>query len=219
MSCQTMFDQLCPIGSLPSRVKLCVMLVSSDASDNEPKLEAMRNFIKENEYSKERFRFMYIYREKQPEFVKSLSEGFHKGNIHRGVHVVVLWRRESDHVFYEWLDNEWDLIDLTYVNETKQKLGAMLGRLSKNAAQFPHRAKITTLVDESAKSLISRIVKRLLLVTENISDNIARTDPMPIVSVILTVIIIVFIGYFMTHFMYNLIILVKPIFIRVYFFL
>lgn len=196
-----MFDQLCPTGSLPSRLKLCILLVSSENSDNEPKLELMRNFIRENEFAKDRWKFMYVYREKQSEFVKAISEGFRKGNINRGIHLVVVWRREPDHVFYEWLDNEWDLIDSYYINETKAKLSKMLNRLSQNTAQFSHSAKIGVLIDESAKSLISRIMKRLLLVTENISDNIARTDPMPILSIILSVAFIVLIGYVMTYFM------------------
>lgn len=198
---QIMFDYLCPTGSAPSRMKLCVMLVASDNLENEPKFEEMRNFIRENNYSKDRFRFMYIYRERQAEFVRALSEGFRKGNIYRGVHVVVFWRREVDHVYYEWLDNEWDLIDSTYINETRNKLAGLLTRLSQNAAQFSNDAKLPSVIDESAKSLISRIVRRLLLVTENLSDNIAHTDPVPIVSIILTLAIIIFIGYTMTYFM------------------
>lgn len=200
-SLQTMFDHLCPSGSLPSRLKLCIVLVASETFENEPKFEAMRTFMKENDAFKDKWKFMYIYREKQSEFVKALSEGFQKGNINRGIHVMVLWRRDSTHLFYEWLDNEWDLVDSTYINETKQKLSKMLNRLSANTAQFTHSAKVDSLIDESAKSLISRIVKRLLLVTENISDNIARTDPMPILSIILSVTFIVFIGYLMTYFM------------------
>lgn len=199
---QVMFDYLCPTGSAPSRMKLCVMLVASDNIENEPKFEEMRHFIRENNYAKDRFRFMYVYRERQAEFVRALSEGFKKGNIYRGVHVVVFWRREADHVYYEWLDNEWDLIDSTYVNETRAKLAGLLTRLSQNSAQFSNYARLPSVIDESAKSLISRIVKRLLLVTENLSDNIAHTDPVPIVSIILTLAIIVFIGYTMTYFMY-----------------
>lgn len=198
---QTMFDHLCPTGSLPSHIKLCVMLVASESTENYPKFDAMRNYIKENNFPRDRFRFMYIYREKQTEFVRALSEGFKKGNINRGVHVVVLWRREPDHVYYEWLDNEWDLIDTVYMNETRKKLTDLLGMLSQNTGQFTNDAKISLLTDESAKSLISRIVKRFLLVTENLSDNISRTDPTPFLSFILTISFMALMAYGMTYFM------------------
>lgn len=198
---QAMFDQLCPIESLASKHKLCVMLVSSDTPDNDVKLEAMRNFMRESKFTSDRFKFMYIFREKQTQFVKTLTSGFKKGNINRGVHVVVLWRRQIDHVYYEWLDNEWDLIDANYINDTKQKLAELLTHLSQNTMQFSNDAKVLSLIDESAKSLISRIVKRLLLVTENISDNISRTDPMPIFSICLSLVFIVLVGYVMAYFM------------------
>nr|XP_027194543.1 dnaJ homolog subfamily C member 16-like [Dermatophagoides pteronyssinus] len=200
---QTVFDHLCPVASLPSRAKLCVMLVSSEKEDNERKFHAMRAFMKESDFPKDRFRFMYIHREKQAELVKSLTNiGLSKKvNINRGIHVVILWRKESNQVFYEWLNNEWDFVDSTYINETKQKLNLLMTRLSQNAAQFTYSVKINSLTDESAKSLFARIVKRLLLVTENLSDNISRTDPTPILSVVFSIIFIIFIGYVMTYFM------------------
>ncbi|XP_075584769.1 dnaJ homolog subfamily C member 16 l(3)80Fg isoform X2 [Dermatophagoides farinae] len=200
---QTVFDHLCPVASLPSRAKLCVMLVSGEKEDNKRKFHAMRAFMKENDFPKDRFRFMYIYREKQAELIKSLTNiGLSKKvNINRGIHVVILWRKESNQAFYEWLNNEWDFVDSTYINETKQKLNLLMTRLSQNAAQFTYSAKINSLTDESAKSLFARIVKRLLLVTENLSDNISRTDPTPILSVVFSIIFIIFIGYVMTYFM------------------
>ena len=192
-----MFDQICPTGS---RFKLCIMLVTSDTVTNEPKFEEMRNFIRENNFSKDLYRFMYIFREKQTDFVRAISVGFKKGNINRGIHIVIFWRRETDRIYYEWLDNEWDLINSNYINETRNKLSNLLNQLIQNA-HFNNNAKISSLVDETAKGLISRIMKRLLLVTENLSDNIVRTDPTPVLSFIVTLGIIIFIGYLMTFFM------------------
>lgn len=196
-----MFDQLCPTGSLPSKIKLCILLVTTELFENEDKFRLMRNFIREGQFPKERYRFMYIYRDKQTEFVKSLAPGFKNGNIFRGIHVVVLWRKEPDHVFYEWLDNEWDLIDSNYINETKDKLSSLLALLSRNAEAFPFNSHTPSLTDEGAKSLLSRIVKKLLLVTENLSENISRSDPTPIISFGLTVTVITLIGYAMVYFM------------------
>lgn len=179
------------------------MLISSERENNDRKFEEMRNFMKENGFPNERFRFMYIYREKQDELVKALTSGFNEqqANINKGIHVVIIWRREFDSVFYEWFHNEWDLIDSTYINQTKEKLNILMNKLSENTAQFTYSAKINTLKDESAKTLLTRMVKRLLLVSENISDNIFKADLTPIFSFICSLVLIIVGGYLMSYLM------------------
>ena len=90
-----MFDQLCPTESVRSRRRLCIVLVTNNIPEHEPKREAMREFMRENNYPKERYRFMYLFEEKQPEFVKALSVGLRAPET-TTLHVVVLWRREQD---------------------------------------------------------------------------------------------------------------------------
>ena len=94
-----MFDQICPPEVVRSRKNLCVMLVTNNIPTQERQLEAMRNFILENELHQEKFRFMYIFQEKQKEFVNSLTVGpsFPKDPAS---HVVVLWRRDQDHLLF-----------------------------------------------------------------------------------------------------------------------
>ncbi|KPM08621.1 dnaJ domain containing protein 2 [Sarcoptes scabiei] len=200
---QNLFDHLCPVANSPSRAKLCVMMILNERDYNEAEFEEMRNFMKANDFSKDRFGFMYIFKERQVEFVKALIGGANSkiGSINRGIHVVILWRKESNTVYYEWLDNEWILLDSIYINETKHKLGLLINKLSQNTAQFPFTAKLSSLTDEDSKSLLTRIVKRLLLVTENFSDNISRTNPTPILSIAFSILFIIFIGYVMTYLM------------------
>ncbi|UXI19083.1 insulin gene enhancer protein isl-1-like [Sarcoptes scabiei] len=200
---QNLFDHLCPVANSPSRAKLCIMMILNERDYNEAEFEEMRNFMKANDFSKDRFGFMYIFKERQVEFVKALIGGANSkiGSINRGIHVVILWRKESNTVYYEWLDNEWILLDSIYINETKHKLGLLINKLSQNTAQFPFTAKLSSLTDEDSKSLLTRIVKRLLLVTENFSDNISRTNPTPILSIAFSILFIIFIGYVMTYLM------------------
>lgn len=49
---------------------------------------------------------MFLYQEKQKEFVKALSSG--EGSpLNPLLHIVVLWRKEMDRVRYQWLDSPW----------------------------------------------------------------------------------------------------------------
>ena len=193
-----MFDQLCPTESVRSRRRLCIVLVTNDITEHEAKREAMREFMRENNYPKERFRFMYLFEEKQPEFVKALTVGANSPQI-TTLQVVVLWRREHDRVFYEWLHNGWDISSSKRLNETKHNLNDLLTKLVQNSEQFTNDAKVVALIDESVHGLFGKIVKKILIITDNISDNITRREVLPAVSVVLSISFIVFIGYIMAY--------------------
>jgi len=238
-----MFDQLCPPDSSRARRKLCVVLVTNNIPEHEPKREAMRSFIRESSFPPERFRFMYLFQEKQPEFVKALT----LGDIHTSrpsssgplsdssssstygsssetagagtesdpdlisrstkpkhldantLDVVVLWRKEHDRVLYEWLPSGWDVTDEDRANSTKQLLSQLLFKLSQTTENFPHDVKVVELIDEQAKGLFGRIVKKLLIMTDSLSENITRKEVLPFISVVLSVGFIVLIGYVMSH--------------------
>jgi len=173
-------------------------LVTNNIPEHEPKREAMREFMRENDYPKERYRFMYLFEEKQPEFVKALSVGLRTPET-KALHVVVLWRREHDRVFYEWLTNGWDMTDKKKLNESKVNLGSLLTKLVQNTETFSNDAKVVELIDESVHGLFGKIVKKILIITDNLSDNITRKEVLPAVSIILSISFIVFIGYIMAY--------------------
>jgi len=193
-----MFDQLCPTESVRSRRPLCIVLVTNNIPEHEPTREAMREFMRENDYPKERFRFMYLFEEKQPEFVKALSVGLRTPET-KALHVVVLWRREHDRVFYEWLTNGWDMTDKKKLNESKVNLGNLLTKLVQNTETFSNDAKVVELIDESVQGLFGKIVKKILIITDNLSDNITRKEVLPAVSIVLSISFIIFIGYIMAY--------------------
>ena len=175
-----MFDQLCPTESVRSRRRLCIVLVTNNIPEHESKREAMREFMRENNYPKERFRFMYLFEEKQPEFVKALTVGTNSPQT-TTLQVVVLWRREHDRVFYEWLQNGWDITSNKRLNETKHNLNDLLTKLVQNSEQFTNDAKVVALIDELVHGLFGKIVKKILIITDNISDNITRREVLPAV--------------------------------------
>lgn len=140
---------------------------------------------------------MYLFEEKQPEFVKALTVGDNTPQS-TTLQVVVLWRREHDRVFYEWLPNGWD-VSTKKLNETKHNLSDLLTKLVQNSEQFTNDAKVVALIDESVHGLFGKIVKKILIITDNISDNITRREVLPALSVVLSISFIVFIGYIMAY--------------------
>lgn len=193
-----MFDQLCPAESIRSRRKLCIVLITNNIPEHSQQREAMRQFMREHTFSKDRFRFMYLFLEKQQEFVKALSVGtdFPESPL---LHVVVLWRREQDRVLYEWLSNSWIVDDVQKLNETKTELHSLLNKLVKNTEILPNDARIVALMDEQTHTFFGRIVKKILIMTDGIGDNLTRKEILPAVSVALSIGFIILIGYIMQY--------------------
>ncbi|RWS13866.1 DnaJ-like protein subfamily C member 16, partial [Dinothrombium tinctorium] len=198
LSSQMLFDQLCPTETLRTRRRLCVVLITNNVPEHEPQRAAMRSFIKEYSFNKDRFRFMYLFHEKQKEFVKALSYG--SGSPETPVlHVVVLWRREHDRVLYEWLPSMWDTSDPQKLNQTKNELYSLLSKLIKNTEVLPNKAQVVALIDEQAHGLFGRIVKKILVMTDGIGDNITKKEVLPVLSVALSIGFIILIGYIIQH--------------------
>ncbi|KAI1309437.1 DnaJ -like protein subfamily C member 16 [Halotydeus destructor] len=198
LSSQMTFDQLCPAENVRARRKLCVVLITNNIPEHEVQREAMRQFINSNVFAKDRFRFMYLYDEKQGDFVKALaiSEDSPKSPV---LHVVVLWRREVDRVLFEWLPHKWDATNEDEFNETKADLFTLLTKLQKNSEILPNNAKVVALIDEQAHGLFGRIVKKILILTDGLGENITRKEILPAMSVALSVGFVVLIGYIMQY--------------------
>ncbi|RWS27457.1 DnaJ-like protein subfamily C member 16 [Leptotrombidium deliense] len=198
LSSQLLFDQLCPTESLRIRRRLCVVLVTNNVMEHEPQRDAMRSFIREHSFNKDRIRFMYLFQEKQQEFIKALSYG--AGSPESPVsHVVVLWRREQDRVLYEWLPSIWDASDPVKLNESKSSLNFLLTKLMQNTEVLPNKAQVVALIDEQSHGLFGRIVKKILIMTDGIGDNITKKEVLPVISVALSIGFVILIGYIMQH--------------------
>jgi DnaJ homolog subfamily C member 16 len=70
-----MFDALCPPDSARPRKRLCVILVSQNTPYHDEPRKVLRQFAQDTTYSTERVRFMYIFKERQSDFVSALTTG------------------------------------------------------------------------------------------------------------------------------------------------
>ena len=113
MISQPVFDALCPPESSKSRRRLCVVLISgngggsSDESDEDGKRQALRDFIADTNFPRERVRFAYVLEEKQADFVSSLVNGEHSvssdaaPSLKAQGDLAIVWRRESHSVRFQ----------------------------------------------------------------------------------------------------------------------
>ncbi|XP_054716062.1 dnaJ homolog subfamily C member 16-like [Uloborus diversus] len=197
LSSQVLFDQLCPAEAVRARKYLCVILITKNIKDHDPYRSVMRNFIQEIDLPNDRVKFMFIYEEKQKDFVKALSSGL--GAPEDPIlHVVLIWRKEHDLVKYQWLDHRWDITDNS-INTTKDELNAAINRLMQSSETLPYDAKVSILADEHALSLFTRVLNRMVLIGDVLWDNITRQEVLPAVSVILSIGFIILVGYIMTY--------------------
>lgn len=197
LSSQSLFDQLCPAESIRTRRKLCIVLVTNNIPEHDIHREAMRQFVKEHSFPKDRYRFMFILQEKQKDFISALATGLPSDAP--VLHVAVFWRREADRVLFEWLRHEWDARDELRLNATRAELRTLLKKLSQNVENFANDVRFPALIDEQAHGFIGKIVKKILVMTDGMTENISQKEILPIVSVALSLGFILLIGYIMQY--------------------
>lgn len=114
LSSQSLFNQLCPVdGSAiikSTSRKLCVILITHNHPGHDLQREALRSFIRDHNYPRDKFRFMYLYAEKQEEFVRELitHNNIITTNQQSILKILVLWRVEANRIMYQWLPHSWD---------------------------------------------------------------------------------------------------------------
>lgn len=131
---------------------MCVVLVTEASHSHDSHRQSFRLYAQNSPYSAEKVRFAYIYHDKQPEFVNSLIPGkkrtickndtnifnfelFLEDNfIEPLLRIVILWRRDTSHVKYEWITEKWDL------NDTTQKLETTISRLLRSSEALSYEA-------------------------------------------------------------------------------
>lgn len=68
-------------------------------------------------------------------------------------HIVIIWRRDSSHVKYEWFSTGWfneTTVNDVQWNETKLNLEQTIHRLLKSSEALPFAAEVQELSDEHA---------------------------------------------------------------------
>lgn len=194
LSSQDILDSLCPCEWNKPRKKLCVVLVTEASHLHDPHRQSFRIYAQNAPYSLEKVRFAYIYHDKQTEFVNSLIP---EGNIMEPIlSVVILWRKDTSHVKYEWVPDKWDVKNL---NDTQQKLESAISRLLRSTEALTYEAFVKDLFDEHAKSIFSHIFSKILQFIENTYDGMTKDQILPTVSVIGTLLFILAVGYLMAY--------------------
>ncbi|KAH7956844.1 hypothetical protein HPB52_012858 [Rhipicephalus sanguineus] len=203
VSSQVLFDELCPPEAIRTRRRLCVVLITGNTALHDPNRAQLRDYIQQKGFPVERVRFMFVYKEKQKEFVNTLSSG-EDSPEDPILHMVILWRKDHNLVQYQWIEAPW-LDEPQKLNESKQELENALSRLLHSSEALPHDARLGVLVDEHARGLLGRILRRLVLMGDALRDHLTRYEVLPALSVALSFGFIVLVGYFMSYLVKGLI--------------
>ncbi|XP_014254175.1 dnaJ homolog subfamily C member 16 isoform X1 [Cimex lectularius] len=198
LSSQALLDALCPAGMSSTRKRLCVVLVCQDTPSHDPHRQSLRRFALESHYSKERVRFMYIYQERQPQFISALTSGKNSPDEPL-LHVAILCRRDSSHVKYEWISSQetWE----SY-NNTKQHLESAIDRVLHTTQQsLLNEAVIGELIDEHTQGIMSKLLTRFLQTIDALQESLGKEHILPALSVLATIMIIIGAGYCMNYLM------------------
>ncbi|XP_055676696.1 dnaJ homolog subfamily C member 16 [Lutzomyia longipalpis] len=203
LSSQGMLEGVCPTEWNRPRKRLCVILVTENTNSHDNARQSLRRIALESSYNPERVRFAYIYKEKQSEFINALVR---KDDQETLLRVVIIWRRDTKHIKYEWVDEarlhihqmDNDSADPNY-NHTKQKLDDTIQRLLRASEALSYEAEVKDLLDEHAQGLVSRIFNKIFLTMEYLADNLGREHILPAISVLGTVGFILGVGYLMAY--------------------
>ncbi|GJQ86858.1 hypothetical protein Trydic_g19526 [Trypoxylus dichotomus] len=196
LSSQGILDSLCPCEWNKPRKRLCVVLVTSASSSHNPHREAFRSYAQNAPYSVDKVRFAYIYHDKQTEFVNSLiPEG---KSVEPLLRIVIIWRRDTSHIKYEWIEDKWQLEE-TNLNDTTQKLESMISKLLRSSEALTYEAFVKDLFDEHAKGIVGRIFAKIGTLWNTVYDSMNKDQILPALSILGTIVFIVLGGYAMTY--------------------
>lgn len=134
--------------------RLCVVLVTENTSEHDPPRATLRDFASQSHYSPDRVRFAYLYHERQTEFINSLvAEGSPEQPILR---IVIIWRRDTSHIKYEWLSEAWGDDS---GNETNQRLEETIGRLLRSSEALSYEAVVKVRLSTNSLEILVYLAK------------------------------------------------------------
>ncbi|KAL2744675.1 dnaJ subfamily C member 16 isoform X2 [Vespula maculifrons] len=201
LSNQAVLDSVCPPEWLRPRKRLCAVLISQQNSAvHDLARHKFRQAALESSYSTERVRYTYVFKDTQPEFVSALLAG--EGSpLEPLMHIVIIWRRDSNHLKYEWLSKGWfeAAQDESQWNETRHTLEQTIQRLLCASEALPYAAIVGELADEHAQGTVDRLIGRALLAVDYISDSFTKEQILPLISVLATLMLIGVAGYGMSY--------------------
>lgn len=215
LSSQSVLDLVCPVEWRPAQRRLCCVLVAGRGGGARA---GLRRLAATPPHSPERVRYAYIYNDMQPQFLSALAAGSGDDMVHR---IVVIWRRDTTRVQYEWLNETWpdcgrsdcpeedysaDPEELAQIiqyqqklNETKQALEQLIRRLLKPTEVLSYEAQVKELVDEAAKGAAWRAILGFLEWGERAAEAIRGEHALPALSVLGSALLVLGLGYLMAY--------------------
>lgn len=146
LSSQGMLDGICPAEWNRPKKRLCVILITENSGNHDYARQVLRRIAIESTYNPERVKFAYIYKDKQQDFIHALS--VKSGPNDALLKVVVIWRRDTKHVKYEWIPDA-KLEETTNIgedednfNKTKQKIDETIQKLLKSTFEMTFEAEV-----------------------------------------------------------------------------
>jgi DnaJ homolog subfamily C member 16 len=146
LSSQGMLDGICPAEWNRPKRRLCVILITENSGTHDYARQVLRRIAVESTFNPERVKYAYIYKDKQKDFVNSLSTN--NGPTETLLKIVVIWRRDHKHVKYEWIQDAY-LEETTSIsddednyNKTKQKLDETIQKLLKTSNDMTFSAEV-----------------------------------------------------------------------------
>lgn len=83
-----------------------VLITQNQPADDEIR-EAMRDYLHSYNYQRKRVQFAYMFQEKQKDFMQAIAEGKQPDDGSTAHQVVIIWRRDTSNIKYEWLKDGW----------------------------------------------------------------------------------------------------------------
>ncbi|KAL4706296.1 hypothetical protein ACJJTC_004905 [Scirpophaga incertulas] len=106
LSSQSVLERVCPVEWRAARRRLCCVLVAA-AGGGAPGRAARAALRALAAARPDRLAYAYVYAHSQPEFLRALAPGSGSDTSEMEHRIVVIWRRESTRVQYEWLNESW----------------------------------------------------------------------------------------------------------------
>ncbi|XP_053963544.1 dnaJ homolog subfamily C member 16 isoform X1 [Anastrepha ludens] len=204
LSSQQVMEGVCPAEWSHPRKRLCVILITENNDSYNYARVAFRNIALRTDFSTERVRFAYIFKDKQINFINAISKGADTDQLYQ---IVIIWRYDQTRIKYEWikgaqLNMEPNLFDSNehVLNVTKRYLDKTIQRLLKTSETFEYEAFVQNLFDEHTQSIVSRWITKLGYLSEYLIDNLEKELILAMLSLVGTVVFMFAVGYIMVYF-------------------
>ncbi|XP_041378311.1 dnaJ homolog subfamily C member 16-like [Gigantopelta aegis] len=197
LSSQKHFDELCPVQPKVARRSFCIVLVTKESEDHDYHRSTFRDFAQSSRTPPSRVKYVYIYEEKQSNFIGALLKG-NKTRQESVLEVAIIWRVDKKKVNYEFLEDGWS--SDTHLNSiSRKRLEERLTSLLTSDHLLPYRVTYPELYNEHALGLLTRILYRLLDWADRAYMYALGYDTTVYLTVLMSVFLVVVMGLFMHH--------------------